>query len=482
MKTLLRFAMVMALVITGAWLMPVKANYLRINNVTYNQANGTVTFGLAWDNSWRLDGSMAPFNWDAAWIFTKWRACGAAASDPWIHGRVDVSSVLNAYGNLSQHAQGFPSGYYPDSGGVMLRRQTTGLFPSAGFTTVTVDYANFPAAGNYDVRVFGIEMVYVNGGDYLLGNSSFSETDRFNSGGSPIFITSENAQTITCAAFGANASVALGASYPKGHRAFYLMKYEISQGQYAEFLNTIPSIAQSNRFPGNYNNNRNRLNNSGAPPDIYWSDREDRAQNYLSWADLGAYLDWAALRPFTEMEYEKACRGQGPAIANEFAWGSLNITALTSLTTPENGTETALTPQANCNYNFSFFTGGDGGVGPVRVGIFATAVTTTRQATGASYYGIMELSGNVYEQCVSVSNQTCAVCPLPFNGSVGDGYLSGTGAANVATWPSSTTGNARALRGGAWNGGTNDAWVSDRGSAFNYDVFRNDGYGGRGAR
>ena len=30
---------------------------------------------------------------------------------------------------------------------------------------------------------------------------------------------------------------------------------------------------------------------------------------YISWPDLLAYADWAALRPITELEYEKAARG-----------------------------------------------------------------------------------------------------------------------------------------------------------------------------
>jgi len=34
-----------------------------------------------------------------------------------------------------------------------------------------------------------------------------------------------------------------------------------------------------------------------------------KAVNYISWSDLTAYADWAGLRPITELEYEKACRG-----------------------------------------------------------------------------------------------------------------------------------------------------------------------------
>ena len=31
---------------------------------------------------------------------------------------------------------------------------------------------------------------------------------------------------------------------------------------------------------------------------------------HISWSDMSAYLDWSGLRPMTELEYEKACRGR----------------------------------------------------------------------------------------------------------------------------------------------------------------------------
>ncbi len=47
------------------------------------------------------------------------------------------------------------------------------------------------------------------------------------------------------------------------------------------------------------------------------------ACDYLSWMDLCAYADWAGLRPMTELELEKACRGGGvSATAGDYPWGS----------------------------------------------------------------------------------------------------------------------------------------------------------------
>jgi formylglycine-generating enzyme required for sulfatase activity len=45
--------------------------------------------------------------------------------------------------------------------------------------------------------------------------------------------------------------------------------------------------------------------------------------NILSWFDVAAYLDWAALRPMTELEFEKVCRGPENRIAGEYAWEAI---------------------------------------------------------------------------------------------------------------------------------------------------------------
>jgi hypothetical protein len=47
------------------------------------------------------------------------------------------------------------------------------------------------------------------------------------------------------------------------------------------------------------------------------------ALSYVSISDMLAYLDWSGLRPMTELEFEKLCRGAYiPPIAGEYAWGS----------------------------------------------------------------------------------------------------------------------------------------------------------------
>jgi len=73
----------------------------------------------------------------------------------------------------------------------------------------------------------------------------------------------------------------------------------------------------------------------------------------------------------------------------------------------------------------------DGSIdGPLRCGIFATG-TSTRAEAGATYYGVMEMGGNLCERSVTVGNSSGRA----FAGTHGDGALSANGHADIADWP-----------------------------------------------
>lgn len=481
MKSYFIQTLVMA-VMLGMGISSLYANYMRVANVSYNQAAGTVTFDIAWNNSWRIDGLGAPNHWDAAWVFVKWRECNAPVTTGWTHGLINTTLGSHSFSNLEPtlsdgSAVGIDAA--PNNTGTMLRRNSSALYPSAGFTTVTLALTNLPAMGDYDIRVFGIEMVYVPQGAFVAGGST--ESYALNRSNNPFVISSENAISFN---HYSSQNVNLPALYPKGYDAFYCMKYEISQGQYADFLNTLDAVGQTSLFGNFFNSWRNRITSGGTPPNIYYSDRPDRAMNYLAWTDLLAYMDWACLRPMTELEYEKACRGNGPYVGG-YAWGTTDIVEISAIGTPEDGTEVSLTAGANAHYQSNNLTGGDAGNGPIRVGIFATGTTSTRVETGATYYGIMEMSGNVREQCVNVYTDTVFT---NFDGQWGDGYLDANANSDVPNWPYqnvaiSATGYHRMTRGGSFISGPTELRVANR--PYFLGVSRNDrtyNIGGRGVR
>src|SRR5438552_375844 len=68
------------------------SNNLTISGVSYSYiavGNGTVTFTLTWQNSWR-NSVYNSKNWDAAWVFVKWRDCSFVppTAQPFTHGTV----------------------------------------------------------------------------------------------------------------------------------------------------------------------------------------------------------------------------------------------------------------------------------------------------------------------------------------------------------------------------------------------------------
>lgn len=459
---------------------PTLMDYDAVQNHTH------IKFDLSWENSWR-DAT----NRDAAWVFVKYKETGG----DWNH----------AYLNTMAGNHTIPTGYTCSVGitnisgtdrgmGVFIYRSSTGNGANS-LTDVKLRW-EYGANGLSDdatviVKVFAIEMVYIPEGNLNLNTTASTNMDNEFTNAGITSITSEAALGEDAIQWsndnfsgGQGNSDVLIAEYPKGYVAFYCMKYEISQSQYADFLNTLTSTQAATCYPSYDGDIRHTI--SGSHPN-YSAGRPDRACNYLSWLDGCAYADWSALRPMTELEFEKACRGDQSVVTDEFAWGTTNITEATTISGTEDGTETV---NGNCCYNNKIFISGDEGSGPLRCGVFATA-TTIREQAGAGYYGVMELSGNVYERCVTVadldqsSNTTNAG---QFDGSHGDGALSTSGYATNSTWPGyDGVGEVKGalgagFRGGDWSYVESFARVSDRCCAGHTDKSRKANYGFRVVR
>ncbi|MCU0429893.1 MAG: formylglycine-generating enzyme family protein [Cytophagaceae bacterium] len=464
------------------------SNNVSITNSTVTGADH-IQFDISWDNSWFITG----YNYDAVWIFLKTQNC--AGSTTWDH--LDVSTV--ATDHTVSGGTGLTVEASTDGKGVFIRRNTPGFGTQTG--TITLRFAaSQPAFATVNFHVFGIEMVWVAQGTFTVGDGSTNNTTHSaasfgSSSSTPRSITSEAA---TVQDFFRNDKAGDGAitahnglpgAFPKGFNGFYCMKYEISQQQYVAFLNRLNLIQQSNRIAAiptdpvgtlalttaaNQNRNAIRIQTSaaGTSPAVFgtdlngdgtFGDGDNIACNFLSWNDLVAYLDWAALRPMSELEFEKACRGPMTSLLNEYPWGNTSILQAVSSSLNNGGTSSevsTLSGNGLCAFN-----GGTSAVlGPLRTGFAATS-STIRVTAGASYWGIVDLGGNVWEQTVSCGYWNGSA-RLPatyiFNGANGDGNLDFMGNSNVATWPSPLTSGSTIVRGGNWEYGATRAQLSDR--------------------
>jgi hypothetical protein len=458
----------------------VLANDVQVSGITLtgDNPNGqpaftNVQFNLSWKNSWRDTDAPSPTaNWDAVWLFVKFKD----ESGFYRHATLSTNSAHH-------NGQGFTVAPAPDGKGVLIHRSTAGS-GNVNLSNVQLRWTycvdmTVPIAA-VQVQVFAIEMVYVPQGAFFVGDSSFTNiNNQFARGGTiePYLITSENELTLggtntnnlanrnnTGASFSDDftntQTRTLPAAFPKGFRAFYCMKYELSFGQMAEFYNNL-SAQQLTAIGGataNLTGNR-AATFSGTHPNLT-TNRADRAIAYNFSSDgvprALRYLAWAGLRPMTELEFEKACRGVERGVPDEFAWGNASAVAATSISGNEDGTETITNAQANVNYNGVTFTNGDAGTGTLRVGIFAKSGTGRTQA-GASYYGIMDLSGNVEETVVTVGNTQGRA----FTGVHGSGNLNPSGGLlgnEVSDWQSGFL----TTRGGNWNDNFLRIRVSDR--------------------
>jgi formylglycine-generating enzyme required for sulfatase activity len=590
------------------------ANNIQVSNVSLtgrdvNNDFTMVNFNLSWENSWRT--SSTPSNWDAAWVFVKYRVNGGNWRQAFLNntGHVAASGSEITTGLLTPNTT-FNATTNPGVGAYVYRNAD-----GSG----NVNFSNLQLRWNYgansvgdndlvDVQVFAIEMVYVPSGSFYLGSGGTYEVGQFtdgstvlpvqSSGNSSLIGASGNATTITLSGAGAstnglsvgqvvrvtagtgrlggisnydtvasvisttqftvkntvaqalsgatlqvtgptipyqitseaalnidntagalwgtscqgqtsigsqanNAAVILSASYPKGFAAFYCMKYEISQGQYVDFLNSLTRTQQAARIGTNISGtsitNRYVMSNSStasfrngvrcdatipatAPVTFYCdlngngianeaADGQNIATNFISGTDYLTYLDWACLRLMTELEFEKACRGTASPVVNEYSWGTASATVSTAIT--GSGTASEATTPSNANLHANNVLQ----LGPIRVGSYATS-TSTRTQAGATLYGILDMSGNMWERTVNMAhNQGRSYTAIH-----GNGEITAAGVCDVSLWPT-VTNPVLAFRGGSWVSlAIPLSMVSDRSNATLTGNVRNSSYGGRGVR
>lgn len=411
--------------LTGLAFIESKASDIHISNVEWAKSlhnDFSVRFTIEWNNAWRNDK-----NFDAAWVFIKYTSPEYHLL-PYAHGL-----IANAgHKLLSNEIAGCPDPEIQipsDKTGFFIYASKTHRGPVRWTINILLD-TNALLKPEFElnnrlVEISAIEMVYVPTSAFYLGDgdttslaqSAFYTADgngqykglfkvnnekpiQIGPGLNELYYRSQKKE------FQGDQQGALPETFPKGYKAFFIMKYELNQGQYADFLNCLsPGATQfrANYASKNYYKFRGSISLS---QNIFIAGSAMRPCNFISWDDACAYADWAALRPFTELEYEKSCRGPDQPGQFEFPWNNNSKDHLKRFVHPGGDLSFSDLEEKNINDN-------------------------NRELYGASFYRVMDMAGSLWERCITVGDSVGRA----FEGTHGDGRLSAYAAATNADWP-----------------------------------------------
>jgi hypothetical protein len=365
-------------------------NYMLVRNVTttgINTSNQTaqVQFDLNWGYSWKDS-----INWDAAWVFMKYKN----AAGEWKPCKIKTTGY--------DHGQGTPIN-------VNVPADQMGAFVSMSqYGNAHVDIQGMQLQWDYgtdgisnpgllEVKVFAIEMVFIPSGEFNMFRTFGPE--EINAPGNNFVVINDRISPVltfqggSCRVKGdsgldsdADGSVD-NPEYPTGYTPFYAFKYEMTEQQYADFLNCLTASQQSTLGIAG---SSITLNNG-----LYFASAPNRACNGYTDLSALAYADWAGLRPISILEFCKAALGPYVATANS--------------NSPLSGTFSNVWGSAN----------------DVGSGDFSGS---SKNASGSGYYGMKDLGGNTGETLVSIGFNS-------FSKNIhGDGILNVEGSANVSNW------------------------------------------------
>ena len=389
----------------------IKGADVQITNAVFQDKNSgkpdaviTATLTVSWKNTWRNKK-----NHDAVWLFFKLKKENETRSQR--HGVLRKNSFRFVHNYLDNGVN--PSFWMPDDAiGLMI-------FPDKEYRgevswRVQVDLdvpkiRNLSTEGLTYTYVHAVEMVFIPQGAFYLGEPEAKETAAFYEYGTNNHyrVTSENSIPVGTQngnlfydnqnqpEYKGDAKGIIPQEFPKGFDAFYVMKYELTQGLYADFLNSISAYWTTNRanFGGKfYNKQRGSIYLEDS---IYKTTSRNRPASFLSFEDSIAWTDWAGLRPMTELEFEKAARGTEKPIAKDFPWGT------------------------NSNAKFSRYFDGNSDLVWQKPLDEKDLSDSNLELYGASFYWVLDLNKGLWERCITVGSER----GRQFKGTHGDGVL-----------------------------------------------------------
>ena len=170
------------------------------------------------------------------------------------------------------------------------------------------------------VVITAVDMVRIPEGPFAVGDGADSDEPStfFGPDGGAATVSSEDALPVGegealfygGSDYGGDRMGPIPAAYPKGYRAFYVMRRELTEGQYAAFLRTLSGRSLASRditLDPDYveSGGSIRVGDSVLVGDPM------RPASHITWADAIAWAAWAGLRPMTELEFEKIARAPG---------------------------------------------------------------------------------------------------------------------------------------------------------------------------
>ena len=464
---------------------------LKIKNTQWTKDK--VSFSIAWKEAWNN-----AVNNDGVYVFVKYKEKGV-----WHHANLAKSSgkVFDATNAIPE---GFSTGsdkdlamWIPDTAKGAFLFVQKGIEKDVCADNVTFSIKIDEDADIEDMKVFGLEMTYIPEGEFEIGDPMGTNGPRnclyvYPNGGA-YKVVSEDA-IIMDAKDGYlycdqdnersrdEVPFTIPVSFPKGFKAFWYMKYGVSCQQYVDFLNTLTRRQQQQHVRSDISGSNipnyyvmtdtceerfrqsivvERKGNSTTEPLTFYTYAPARACNAIAWKDTAAFACWAGLRPISDFEFEKACRGPLPSVPWECAWGSTEIGRVDTFSGADGSGDEIKVPthglvNACVGSGIAPFEAAAGKTvpdnpgfeGPVTCGLFSFTRhegIPKRLNDGAGYYGNTELSGNLWEPVVTFGHPKGRA----FIPNHGTGELDADGLAQVEGWPDENA-EGTGVRGGVY--------------------------------
>ena len=422
---------------------PLFSSDIQVTNVIFSGAPADSTsqtfvfLTVTWKNSWRNKS-----NHDAAWIFFKLRNQNDGRSYKPCPVKLTGHSLINNY----ERNDCLPSFFVPAHQAGVLVYPSSAIRGDVSWRIKVavdsrlirgIDFQNIVFASAY-----AIEMVKVPSGSFYAGDESEylqKNASAFYEAGSKkrFLIKSEdefqvgsedgslNYEIKDMPQYRGDVKGPVPDTFPKGFQEFYIMKYEVTMGQYTDFLNALSN--QPSAFRANFGGKQYQSGRGGIAIEngVYTCRAVHSPANYISWDDGCAFADWAGLRPFTELEYEKAARGTVSAVASDFPWGTSSFGKIARHYSKDG--------ELVFDHRLSE----------------ADLNQSQLDLVGASYFWVMDLSGSLWERVVTIGSEK----GRSFKGTHGDGVLDQFGNATNDDWPDEQEGGFGYRGGGTYDFG-----------------------------